>query len=297
MKISYYHDFLKLAHVKNYLSASYELFLSQSTLSRHIQALEQELGVELFERNSWETRLTPEGERLIPYAEAICREYEKAVETLAFESVDANHRLTIGTQILSLEAYGLDRLFSDFERSCPEYKIDEVSRINDISQLSDFDLCLVRSLTLDQVEASNHLRIGEDHMVAILPKGHPLSRNESVKVEELKEENFLLPPSGTWLYSVSKELCRRAGFLPRSVHRGFTVDQNVKKAAAGIGVTLSVGEAVKAEYGKSVSVVKLDVDLPIYVDLVWRGDAASKPAKKAFVEFTSQYVRKIKTHG
>ena len=50
MDISYFREFAILAETKNYWAASERLFIGQSSLSKHIKAVETELGVSLFDR-------------------------------------------------------------------------------------------------------------------------------------------------------------------------------------------------------------------------------------------------------
>ena len=73
--------FCALVEYKNFTRASQALFLSQSTISSHIHALEKETGVQLAERNyRKKVEITPEGEKVYQYASKIlklCRELEQ----------------------------------------------------------------------------------------------------------------------------------------------------------------------------------------------------------------------------
>ncbi|MDE7128161.1 MAG: LysR family transcriptional regulator, partial [Bacteroidales bacterium] len=60
--------FVKAAGTLNFSEAAKSLYVTQSTLSQQIRQLENELGVQLFERNSHEVSLTDAGEELLPYA-------------------------------------------------------------------------------------------------------------------------------------------------------------------------------------------------------------------------------------
>ena len=68
MELKRLEEFVTLAETGNYLEAADALFLFQSTLSKHIMALEKELGVHLFERTTRKVRLSSDGECLLPYA-------------------------------------------------------------------------------------------------------------------------------------------------------------------------------------------------------------------------------------
>lgn len=71
MDIEYFREFSELAMTGNYLAAAAKLHLSQSTLSRHIQAFEKELGVSVFNRNTRKIELSKYGEIMLPFAQSI----------------------------------------------------------------------------------------------------------------------------------------------------------------------------------------------------------------------------------
>lgn len=71
MDINYFKEFSVLAETRNYWEAAERLFVNQSTLSKHIKAMEKELGVLLFSRTTRKVELTEFGKALLPYAQSI----------------------------------------------------------------------------------------------------------------------------------------------------------------------------------------------------------------------------------
>ncbi|AHF11321.1 helix-turn-helix domain-containing protein [Dehalobacter restrictus] len=61
MKISYMHEFIALAENLNYSHTAEELFISQPALSRHITAIETDIGIQLLKRTKHSVELTPMG--------------------------------------------------------------------------------------------------------------------------------------------------------------------------------------------------------------------------------------------
>jgi len=68
MDTLYYREFIVLCDVLNYAEAADQLSLSESSLSRHIKAMESELGVQLFERTTRSIKLTSYGHIVLHYA-------------------------------------------------------------------------------------------------------------------------------------------------------------------------------------------------------------------------------------
>ena len=82
MEIEYICEFVVLAETCNYMEAADRLFVSQSALSRHIKALEEELHVQLFDRSTRKVSLSPFGSLFLPYARQIASTryaYEAAI--------------------------------------------------------------------------------------------------------------------------------------------------------------------------------------------------------------------------
>lgn len=71
MDISRFGEFAILAQSRTFLDAAELLFMSQSTLSKHIMAMEHELGCKLIDRSKRHVTLTAQGEALLPYAQKI----------------------------------------------------------------------------------------------------------------------------------------------------------------------------------------------------------------------------------
>jgi DNA-binding transcriptional LysR family regulator len=81
--------FVTIADVGSTHAAAKVLHVSQPPLSRHVKALEDELGVTLFERTARGMRLRPEGERFLGHARAILHALDRAVASMRLGPVDA----------------------------------------------------------------------------------------------------------------------------------------------------------------------------------------------------------------
>lgn len=82
MELSQIFYFSKIAKGENIAQAAKELYISQSTLSRSISKLEEELGVHLFERTGNKIRINQFGKRFETHVDRILQELENAREEL-----------------------------------------------------------------------------------------------------------------------------------------------------------------------------------------------------------------------
>lgn len=83
MKMSVIREFVCLARSRNFTRTAQEMYIAQSALSRHISALEDELGAKLIERDHSHFELTPAGEATLETFRRILKEYDGLLDTLA----------------------------------------------------------------------------------------------------------------------------------------------------------------------------------------------------------------------
>lgn len=95
MRTDYLYEFITLTEVGNFQYAADSLYISQSTLSKHIQAIEKELGFSLLSHNKNKFSLTPEGNDFLPFARQMCDIRNEYTEL--FKNRGKRRRLDIGT--------------------------------------------------------------------------------------------------------------------------------------------------------------------------------------------------------
>ncbi len=112
MKTEYMKEFILLAETLNFTATADRLFISQSTLSRHLTAMEHELGYPLLITSSHGVRLTPEGEDTLQTFRGMLKDYE----ALLSRNQMANSAYT-GTIRFGMMYYLLDEGYVDFIES------------------------------------------------------------------------------------------------------------------------------------------------------------------------------------
>ena len=88
MNIKYLEEFLTLADTLNYSEAADKLYISQSTLSKHIIAIENELEFHLFDRDTRHISLSESGKAFYGYAKTIVNTYRNGTESIKKDLVD-----------------------------------------------------------------------------------------------------------------------------------------------------------------------------------------------------------------
>ncbi|MBU2031552.1 MAG: LysR family transcriptional regulator [Alphaproteobacteria bacterium] len=233
---------LVVAEHLNFRHAANTLGVSQSAISARIKALEDELGVILFERRHRGVRLTEAGHRFVEEVAAGIDHLDKAVRTAGAISSGTEGRLAIGLQ--ASIAFGfLSNLRCRFRRAYP--KIEQAIREGRSSET----IALVREGKLDIAFVAGsfdapdcHSReLWQEPLVIVLPAEHPLAPRPSIAWADLVAETFLVRDGGSGP-QVFDHVVRRVVEQERSPHiQRFDVggDTLIHMVAAGDGITLT----------------------------------------------------------
>ena len=122
-------SFLAVVKHNHFTLASQELFISQSSISKHIKSLEKEIGIELFKREHRTITLTPAGKEFLEFARESVDGYEKMQRNLYKYKSEESEIITIGVIDTMIE-YGLATLIGDFHKEHPNIQIELIERGN-----------------------------------------------------------------------------------------------------------------------------------------------------------------------
>lgn len=243
MNIAWFREFVVLADTCNYLEASEQLFISQSTLSKHIKALEDELGLTLFDRSTRKVRLSPTGQTLLPYARSIS-EAEFAFQVAARNQQENLHGKVVIDAIPTLPQYNITDIISEFQKLYPQYSINMLAaeQRNPEEDLRNglCELAFIRRQQGHQPEADIEELpfFPRDDMVAVLPRNHPLAATPLVRLEQLRDEAFVTLEEDSELHRLFRGACQRAGFFPKIAFTCNEVGSILDLVTRGSGVAL-----------------------------------------------------------
>jgi DNA-binding transcriptional LysR family regulator len=190
--------FLYAAESSSFSEAAKHLHLTQPTISHHIQMLEQELGVTLFERSGAGLRLTEAGQLLLPWARKLIRETVEIQDLMAsMQNTVAGHlRIACST---TTGKYLLPQLAARFHNQFPEVKITILSctRSNVIPHLLGEEANLGVLSYEACGEGFECQEFFEDHIVLIAPANHPWTARRSISPSDLLGAAFIIRESSS----------------------------------------------------------------------------------------------------
>lgn len=222
MDIQHLKEFVVLAKEKQYFLASKRLYLSQSTLSRHIQALEKELGVLLFKRTTREVNLSEEGKLFLPYAQNILENYSLAVSKLESYEKEAQKVSTIGI-IHNPEKWNVARFLADFYSAYKDvhFKIIEGTSSELFQKFRDNEVQVITSVyLLGSKKPERFIPAGKSQLVAAISKSNPLSKKKFLTLQDLKNVPLFVPQENYFTYQAFKKRCEKESFEPNIVYEG-----------------------------------------------------------------------------
>jgi DNA-binding transcriptional LysR family regulator len=243
MELRHLRYFLAVAEERHFGRAAQRLGIGQPPLSQQIQALERELGAQLFHRIPRRLELTNAGEVLLQDARWILARAQQAIRNVERAGRGELGRLCVGfTFAASFNAF-VPATIRTFQRTYPAVSVtlreaDSASLCRALSQ-GDVDAAFIRPPALDPERTQLDVLFEEDILVA-LPTGHPLENSTEIALSALAGEPFILYPRhlGPTIYDAIIAACRQAGFTPRVVQEAPQVASTINLVAAGIGVSL-----------------------------------------------------------
>lgn len=243
MEMKYSKEFVALAKNGNFLKTAEDLFMAQSTLSKHIQFLERDCGRKLFYRSTRRVELTQFGEAYLPYAEEIVRIEEKCEAELlsCWDTRSAHMRIGLNH---CLNAYGISTIIHDFRQNSGNCKIElltaNTEMLIDMLKNQACDFAIVREpysvLKPNQREDFLIIPFYMDPLVLVVSENHRLADRRSVTFDQLRDEVFVTLPEA--IYKMCIEECRKYSFEP-NIGRIIPSSSDIFDAvSAGCGVAL-----------------------------------------------------------
>lgn len=186
--------FIFAAESLSFSEAAKRMHLTQPTVSHHVKALEQSMGVELFDRSGKGVRLTEAGRLLLPWAHKLVRQAIEVQDLMASfdEGIAGQLRIACST---TAGKYILPQLAARF---CQRYANIHVSILacrpqHVVPRLlqKDANLAVVSSYNLcgDELECQEFFR---DAITLIVPRGHPWALRHQIEPADLLEERIIM---------------------------------------------------------------------------------------------------------
>lgn len=290
MEVNYLREFLVLAEGKSYLEAADILYVSQSSLSKHIKRLEVELGELLFERTTRKVVLSEYGELLVPYAKRIVQAQDEFEQTARKFKRKVGDSLTIGSTSL-MAPYKITETLTKFNTENPDIKFSLIegtaSELKELLMQERCDFAFIRKTEFEgEDDAYVEIPWDRDNMAVVLPVDHVLAGRESVTMDELSGEKFLLMHGHELLFDLCRSIYKEEGLEPNIVFTGSHSETIVNMVGQGMGVSLLMKKPAlrTCALNSHVKIVDIHPLIESKIMLIYRKNMKMQPAHQLFLE-------------
>lgn len=221
MEISLLREFIVLSQTLNYTKAAEMLHLTQPTLSKHIVAMEKELGCSLLERDRRRVELTESGNVFAAAALQMVDTYDEAKEKI--HEIQTHTPLKVSgimsdSAIASITSIAATFLDAEGEASVTYTSLSEA---NYLEQLVDGEMDLVLAFAdLDKLDGMGlaYAPLIRSPFVALVSLENPLSSMKQVSVDDLRNYRFVKFADSYALcgWANIESVCRAHGFTPKT---------------------------------------------------------------------------------
>lgn len=295
MELRHLRTFCTVAETLNFTRAAEQLHIAQSALSRQVQALEHELGLQLFVRNRQRVHLTDAGRVFFGQAQKILGQVDLAVLSAREVVKGTEGELRIGLD-WRLFTTIVPEAVAEYRKRFPRVDISvrEVPMTEQLVALHTrkIHLGVIAERVLGPDDQLSTRMIYRTDLVVLVPLSHPMAGRSSVRLAELRKEEWILvadhPDNGYRTFML--QMCRGAGFAPRFSRAVATQPSSlVSLVASGMGIALAP-RSMLSTGPAHFAVLATDCD-PVNIYAVWLKDNDS-PLLHNFL----RVLEKLKSH-
>ena len=230
-----------LARERHFGRAAEKCHVSQPTLSVAVKKVEEELGVQLFERSASEVKITETGRRIVVQAEKVLMEATQIHEIAAAGKDPLAGPLRVGV-IYTIGPYLLPRLIPRMHELAPRMPLiiheNYTARLVEVLKRGELDVIII-SLPLEEAGIVAQPVYDEPFRV-LMPAAHAWTQGTQVDAQQLAEDQLLLLGAGNCFRDPVLEVCpacRNIGGLQRTLE-GSSLETIRHMVATGLGVTV-----------------------------------------------------------
>lgn len=283
--------FVQVSKHQSFSRAAEALQLTQPSITARIQALERELGEELFERSGRGVKMTDGGHVFLPFAERILQTLQEARDAVEDVRNVQLGSLRIGSA-LTISTYVLPRILHRF---CQQYPgVDVVVRTGRSEQV--MSMLLADEVQIAIVRAINHpelecIHLYDDEIVLVCNPQHLFAATGRTTITEAAAEPIVLFDRGSSYYGLINNFFRQAEIIPNVAMELDSLEATKRMVEEGLGIALVPSVTIERELdsGKLVK-IELVGQEPITrpISLVYRSNRKRPRSIQAFIESVSE---------
>lgn len=279
--------FAQVAEANSFTRAAESLGVAQSAVSLAVKKLEQELGLQLIDRQDRSVNLTDEGRHLLRHARLIGQAVADAELEMSELKGLRQGEVRVGIPGM-MGSYYFPPVLMAFRHRHPELNLSVIEggtwELQRMLERKELDLgVIVEDFAPDDLE---YRRILRAEMLVTVSREHPLAAMESVPYELFFEQDLVMFKEGYFHRKVVDQLAREIDAKPNIVFETNLIPLIKQIVKQEFGVTTLLGMVVSDE----PDLVTIPFSEPVWLNLciAWRRDGYLSRANQAFVDFVME---------
>ena len=284
--------FIEVAERLSFSAAAAKLGLSQSAISRQIRLMEEELGVQVFDRVGRRVFLTPAGRDLLERSYAVRKDMDSLTSRASELASGTQGTLRVGATPQTLESL-VARILPEFMKTHPDLGItlveDGSARLAETLERGDIDLA-VGALGAGRGLKSRALF----PLVALVafPDGHALARRKNVEIADLADEQVLLLRKEFMTRQLFDGACQVAHVAPRALLESASPHCLLALVQSGLGLAIIPSTVRIAKAHPAVRpLTQKGRQLGLWMHAFWDPRRYTPPAVTNFIDALTRHTR------
>jgi DNA-binding transcriptional LysR family regulator len=281
--------FVEVVRQGGFTEASKVVFATQSTVSKAVKQLEDELGLKVLDRIGHRSSITAAGE--IVYCRALTMLAERENMLTELDDLRGLRRgvLRLGLPQVTSEIL-FPPIFAAYRARYPGVEVKVVeggsTHLEELLRSGDIDL---GGLVLSGSEDFEFKELRREPVVALLAKDHPLAETDAVPFRALASVPFILFEDGYAISQLVIDGCRENGFTPSVAVRSSQFGFMMELAAAGMGVTFIARVVAQQRAHPGVKAVLVtEPSMEWRMALSWRAGGYLSQAARAWLALAEE---------
>lgn len=187
--------FVNLVETKNFTKTAKAIHATQLTVTHDINAIEDEIGVKLFNRNKRYVNVTKNGKDFYQKIRPLINNYYSAVQEIQKKDKEESLQINFGYSYNPFNDKYIPLWIKQFQIKFPQVKFELVNlNRNELKQQlvsNDLDIMLTTGLEAKDLSNVNIYPIKSEFFKAIVPRNNPLSKRAMIKLTDLQDEKLL----------------------------------------------------------------------------------------------------------
>ncbi|WP_066391157.1 LysR family transcriptional regulator [Neobacillus mesonae] len=280
--------FQTVAKVQHFTQAAKQLSISQPALSRSIAKLEDELGVQLFDRKGRNIYLNRYGKIFLDRVEQSIKQIEIGKQEI-WDEIHPDHGTISLSFLPSLGISVVPEILSAYHKKHAnvKFQLHQASNRVIVDQLKSRKIDLALIMLHDEEKEIKWLPFLTEELFVIVSIDHPLGGFDEIDLNMIKNEPFISFKDVNELQTIINDLCHKAGFSPNVVFEG----EDIGTVSGLVGAKLGVSLVPDIQFLDKRKVKLIRVKNPIskrQIGVAWLTDSYVSPAVEPFIQFIHQ---------